>query len=736
MKSLSSLVIALSVCITVLPSQVRTPMKHSRGVLHQTVYNTGELGRAFDRGDAGMVDGFSSMEYPPNSSMIIDRKKYAGQHNSFGGGLYLSGFKAGVNKTIACGAVTTTGNGQAVGVAGVYVDPVSITRTENYPVLANGELNPAYNPNEAEEIIVAKWTTRLLNFEVTRTSRAWSIPGYNSFIIYEYDIVNKDTVDYSDGFVGWGYGFSPSMFGLERTFNRWGEGDLRRKDQYARFDPSRWMSYNHDKNGKPDSTFFNLWSKQGDRGGLNSPQAVGIFPLHYDYDHLAVKGQTNYPKTADSNYVWDVNGKLKQPYTNRYENANIDISKIQSWLDITARKTSPFNGASDSTGFVTKYKNAASWSYWKGRTKPSWTLGWTQPAAQGYVFGPYQMPKGEHLRFTIAEVAGYGPGVASDSIYSDLGGGTGTEATLGFHPVPSWYKTLTYPDVATAPPVIGSDYLQTHPLPWYVTPGAVSLRDAADRAIQLYTGNPLVKWDSLQFEPATTPATGVYNTVKIPVPAPALTVENTGAAVNRLTWKPNIESFTTLRLKAPFSHYEAMRSLSALGPWTKIDSVGKRDPRYFRDTVYVVYDRESNLGEDVYYMVYSVDTLGQRSGIATNFIRHTTQSPAALSLGKVYVVPNPLIVTNGLRSGSSQNGDYTDRIGFYGLTKQCTIRIFSYSGQLITTIEHNTPSTEGFQREYFQISRNNQIIASGVYFFTVDDHATGKRSTGKFVIIH
>lgn len=736
MKTFHIILAVLTVLVTIVPSQVRTSMNHRRGVLHQTVYNTGELGRGFDRGDAGMVDGFSSMEYPPNSSVIIDRKKYAGQHNSFGGGLYLSGFKNGVNRTIACGAVTTTGNGQAVSIVGVYVDPVSITRTENYPVLPNGELNPAYNPNEAEEIIVAKWTTRLLNFEVTRTSRAWSIPGYNSFIIYEYDIVNKDTVDYTDGFVGWGYGFSTSMFGMERTFNRWAEGDLRRKDQYARFDLKRWLSYNHDKDGKPDSTFFDLWSRPGDRGGLNSPQAVGIFPLHYDYDHLALKGQSNYPKTADSNYVWDINGKMKQPYTNRYENANLDINKIQTWLDITARKTSPFNGSSDSTAFATKYHDPSAWTYWKGRTKPSWTLGWTQPAAHGYVFGPYRMPKGEHLRFTIAEVVGYGAGIASDSVYTDLGGGTGTESNLGFHPVPSLYKSLTYPEVATAPPVIGSNYLQTHPLPWYVTPGVVSIRDAADRAIQMYTGNQLVKWDSLQFEPATTPATGVYSTVKIPVPAPALTVENTGAAVNKLVWKPVVESFTAPRLKAPFSHYEAYRSLTSLGPWTKIDSVGKRDPRYFRDSVYVVYDRESNLGEDVYYMVYSVDSLKERSGAATNFLRHSTQSPAASVLNKVYVVPNPLIVTNGLRSGSSQNGDYTDRIGFYGLTKRCTIRIFSYSGQLITTLEHNSPSTEGYQKEYFQLSRNNQIIASGVYFFTVDDHETGRRSTGKFVIIH
>jgi len=55
---------------------------------------------------------------------------------------------------------------------------------------------------------------------------------------------------------------------------------------------------------------------------------------------------------------------------------------------------------------------------------------------------------------------------------------------------------------------------------------------------------------------------------------------------------------------------------------------------------------------------------------------------------------------------------------------------------LIETIEHETPPTSGYTEEWFQISRNNQLIGSGVYFFTVEDHTEGRFSTGKFVIIH
>jgi hypothetical protein len=710
-------------------SQVRDYRVHTRSMLHETVFNTGELGRAFDRGDAGIVDGMPSMEWPPNSKEIIDRITYAGQHNSMGGGLWIAGTDNGVRQYCFCGAVTDN-DGASAQVQGIYSFPISITSTENYPVLSNGDLNPAYNPDEAEEIIVAKWGTPL-GVTITRTSRAWSWPGYNQFIIFEYALQNTTPDTLSDVFVAFPYGFAPSMFGYERKYNRWAEGDYRQADQFARFDLKRWMTYNHDRIGKPDSTYFDAWSMPGNRGGLDSPQAAGLVTLHFDYDHLAVRGQTSIiVSRADSAVVWDQNNKIKQPYLNRYENANLYPTKQTAWLDPSQdRKTGPFEGTSDSTYFGTFMSASGQPYYWIGRGKPSWTLGWAQPVAHGYGFAPYTLPPGETMHFSVAEVVGYGPGDAGDSIYEDLGGGIRNEPNPGLHPIPSWYHSMTYPNVGT-PAVIGSNYLQTHPLPWYVTPGVVSIRDVADRAIQMYTGEPLIKYDTLQLEPDHTPEEGVYNTVPIPVPAPAITIENTLAAVNKIMWGPQVESFTTPRLHAKFKDYEVYRADDPLGPWTLIDSVSARDPRYFDGTEYSVYDKQSTLGSYSYYAVLSVDSLGGKSGW-TNFTAHETQAPSVQTLGKVYVVPNPLIVTNGLQ-GSDPNGEVTDRLQFFGLTKDCTIRIFSYSGQLIQTIQHHTDS---YANPWYQISRNNQLLASGVYFFVVQD-ASGSMAHGKFVIIH
>jgi hypothetical protein len=298
------------------------------------------------------------------------------------------------------------------------------------------------------------------------------------------------------------------------------------------------------------------------------------------------------------------------------------------------------------------------------------------------------------------------------------------------HPVPSWYATLSYPEIAN-PSLIGSTYLSNHPLPWYVDPDVISIRDVADRAIQTYVGGAVVKYDSLQFEPMTTPEVGIYQ-IPIPVPAPVLRIENTGAAANRLVWGPQVESFSAPRLRAPFDHYLAMRASHPLGPWEVIDSIGAGDPRYFQGSDYSLLDSRSDLGVEYYYAVVSVDRSGGRSGM-TNVTQHTTQAPADTVLRKVYVIPNPLIVTNG-RTGSAEGGEVSDQIGFFGLTKRCTIRIFSFSGQLVETLEHEGDAYSNVS--WFQISRNHQMIASGVYFFVVEDAETGKRVTGKFSVIH
>ncbi|MBN2425997.1 MAG: hypothetical protein JXR46_03460 [Calditrichaceae bacterium] len=741
MKYIGLIIIILIISYSDGYSQQRNWLVHRRGMLHQTIYNTGELGRAYEAGGT-IQPGSPSMEWPPNSQIILDRVNYPGQHNSFGSGIWIAGTRQDERAYAFCGATSTTG-GDLIPVYGVYSTPVELRKIENYPVLANGELNHSFNPDEAEEIIISCWDTPV-GVRVTRTSRVWSYPGYDSFIIYEYEFENITNDTITDLFITFANTFGPSMFGYQRNHGSWAESAFRGQppdgvgDHFARYDLKRWMSYNHEREGLPDPDFFDLWSQPGDRGGLNSPQAVGIMVLHYDYDHLSRKDQTQqvFWTNSDSAGMWDENDKAKQPFLLRYENGNLPgESKTATWMDpALSRKTGVWQGINDSTRFAEQFEPEL-WDYWKGRTKTSANLSWWQPVSRAYGFYPYILPPGEIMRFAVVEVVGYGPGGPGDSVYTDLGGYVrqGVDAGFYFSPVPSWYYTLSY-NFLGSKDYMGSTYLQEHSLPWYVTPGIVSIRDVADRAIEMYTGRPLAKYDSLQYKPEEEAATGQYNTISIPFPAPVIRIEDTRSAANLIIWGPQVESFDCPRLHGQLSHYEVLRAPHPLGPWSIIDTVFPGDPKYFEDDEYRILDPESDLGDNVTYAVISVDESGGRSGM-TNMITHETNAPPMEKLGKVYVIPNPLVVTS-LTSGPQKSdpyGERGDRILFVGLTEKCTIRIFSYTGQLVNTIEHDKFANP---EPWYQISSNEQIIASGVYYFVVEDHKTGDRSNGKFIVIH
>jgi hypothetical protein len=783
MKQLTYLLLMVIGLSSVAVSQ-RDFKTHTRSMLRQTIYNTGETGRALEASNSttiGLPEGTSALEWPPNSKQTLNQIVYWGHQNGFGGGIL---FQAKINGTYvakACGGITD-GSGNATTIAGIYVIPGSIVRTENYPVLADGSLNANYNPNEAEEIIVTKYrTTDPMKLTITQTSRAWSYPGYDAFIIIEYDIVNDDVVDYTDGMVMFENAIAPSAFSLQRRYGVWNESSVttRAREVYGRYNFTRYLSYVHGRDGFPDPQYFNAWSSDGNRGGLNGPQAVGVLTLHYDYDHLQSKSQTSYTLT-DTARVWDANGKFLQPYTTQQvPNRNVDLSAsraISYGLTLSSRPYSAFDFKSttsatktDSTYWATfNYPSKASdaatnlalMNYWQGRGKPRALSNgnYSQTTLHYSSHGPYVFTRGEHLKFTIAQLVGYGPGTPADTVYRDAGGAFSSSHQY-YEPVISWYDSVSYPGLSglTGVSYMGSAYLKTHKLPWYVAgkisnadPNPViSLRDVADRAIQMYMGGDLVNYNKVQFKPESSPATGAYSTTKtyIPIPAPALFVYDASDVKNKIVWGPQVEGFTALgavqsakaagRIKAGLSHYLVLKAPEGLGPWVRLDSVSLRDARYFnKDTEfpnqYVYRDAASLLSENYYYAVISVDSLGGKSGM-TNITYHPTQKGAVAALGgNLYVAPNPLILSSNF-GGSTKEGDIKDKIGFYGLPKRSTIRVFSYSGQLIGTVEHNSNT---YSHEWFQISRNSQRIASGVYFYIVEDLDQGTRATGKFVIIH
>lgn len=714
---------------------------HQRGMLHETVYNTGELGRSYHQGQAGNQTAVPLLEWPAHSQAIVDGVQYDGMHNSLGGGIWIAADAPDTTRRMYAfgGGV---GSSRPEIAAGVWSFPLVIHRKENFPVLADGSLNPGYDPDEAEEVIVARWATSV-GITVTSTSRAWSYPDYDDFIIFEYEFEhtgdrdgNPQTVEsratLEDVLIAFPHGFAPAMFGYLRKYNRYEYDLMERNNLRGRFDHTRWMNYVLNMDGMPDPKYYEQWAAEGRYGGgLNAPAAIGHMMLYYDTKHLARVGQTKAFRgysQEDSALVVHPGGWIKQPYFNRLETSNLRSSKIESDLMVPSSRASPYRtGTIDSPDAAFRCDEEPDGvNCWVGRGQFNHRQ--TRKAVGRYfAMGPYRLNHGDRVRFAVAAVAGFGAARVEETRagLKDFGGSCGEDCgeqtKFGLYPVPNLYETVTYGGSTGNAFTYGSTYLSKHPLPSYVNSDVVTIRDVADRAKEAYTGasSPPPYW------PAEHPEKGRYR-LPVPVPAPALQVLSNDRAQNIVRWGPQVESFTHPRLQGAFHHYEVYKAGHPLGPWQLLATVSPRDAQYFDDGRYEVVDPAVRVGESFYYSVLSVDDGGKKSG-RTNLVQHTTQLGGTKTLEQVYVVPNPFIVRSGFEGG----GEAEQRIGFYNLPEQATIRIYSYSGQLVHTIDHNDAL---YSRAWFQLSRNAQLIASGVYFYVVET-PDGARTHGKFVVI-
>jgi hypothetical protein len=97
-------------------------------------------------------------------------------------------------------------------------------------------------------------------------------------------------------------------------------------------------------------------------------------------------------------------------------------------------------------------------------------------------------------------------------------------------------------------------------------------------------------------------------------------------------------------------------------------------------------------------------------------------------LGQVHTVPDPYYVTNAFEQTTD-----TKVIKFVNLPAQAIIRIYSSSGVLVSMLEHNS-GTLGGSADWNVRNRNNQVVASGVYFYHIE--SGGARRVGRFTVVN
>jgi hypothetical protein len=113
--------------------------------------------------------------------------------------------------------------------------------------------------------------------------------------------------------------------------------------------------------------------------------------------------------------------------------------------------------------------------------------------------------------------------------------------------------------------------------------------------------------------------------------------------------------------------------------------------------------------------------------------------------GKVYVYPNPYRIDGNYLDQGYEGREATVRdnapdrkrkINFANLPATCTIRIFTLDGDLVKEIDHRVDQSDPLYShdKWDLITRNTQLVVSGLYYWTVEDEK-GNVQIGKLVII-
>ena len=109
----------------------------------------------------------------------------------------------------------------------------------------------------------------------------------------------------------------------------------------------------------------------------------------------------------------------------------------------------------------------------------------------------------------------------------------------------------------------------------------------------------------------------------------------------------------------------------------------------------------------------------------------SSTSPTEESLKEITVVPNPYVAASNFNETA-----YLKKMLFTHLPAQCTINIYTITGEMVTSLTHDDP-IDG--KEWWDLrSINNQEVSPGLYIYTVestDNSGKAIKHVGKFAII-
>jgi len=597
-----------------------------------------------------------------------------------------------------------------------------------------------------------------MGLDVKQRVLAWSQPGHDDYIIWDWTFVNTGNVDRDDSVELDGQILEDVYIArvTEAMINGTGDNKVMvtwagttedqdttlsypEDDDSLRIDyvtPLRAKGAGYDSYGKKPGTARTLLdgARFGGTSVLFAPKSTAVqqfpnTPLSNDPAqpsmHTSMLGNPSF-------IIWDFPGMDSSGYVEAYENMVMGVFGLDSTspnFEDAYYMDSVYN-VYDTTASGAKTHYEQPLDRW-GELDPSrgWIYMTDIPESSDYrrfeqqghfSIGPYQMEFGDTLRYVYAYVGG---AISRKTSYL-LGDAwdNGNATSYGWL---SEMDSVQMVDELSRRDPIFDIYYDTDP---GIDP-TPSLNDIA-KDLMVATGK-----DSL-FNNGMNAQRNFNQNYDIPAsPAPPTYFEVTSKSnMIELKWDylngvpSDLAGFKIYRAAGAYMFEKAGDII--LGDWSFLDSVGP-DERLHADTIGITP------GADYYYALTAVSNQGVESGM---FLTITTQparltSASAPNLDSVRVVPNPLNISNDAvgRYGEGEG----NKISFVNLPGPCTITILTESGNLVTVIDHDTesgiaPWTDG---QRYLMTDSDQRPVSGIYIAHIEEKETGESVSLKFVIV-